>query len=115
MRIDDESENEFAQLIADDEDRRSSPPTTSIFDDTGDEIDLDFQSQPPRCGFITGSAGTGKTYQLRELIRNDPSEGMLCATTGIAGVNLGTVTINSQLRYFDTDSMINGFVSGRLV
>lgn len=116
MRIDDESESEFAQLIADEnEDRRPSLPTTSIFDDTGDEIDLDFQSQPPRCGFITGSAGTGKTYQVRERIRNDPSEGMLCATTGIAGVNLGTVTINSQLRYFDTDSMINGFVSGRLV
>lgn len=80
-----------------------------------DEIDLNFESTPPRCAFLTGAAGTGKTYAVRERIRNDPREGLLCATTGIAGVNLGTVTINSQLRYFDTDSMVNAFVSGRLV
>jgi hypothetical protein len=84
-------------------------------DDGIDEIDLDFDSPPPRCAFWTGAAGTGKTYQARTLIAENPSEGLLCATTGIAGVNLGTVTINSQLRYFDTDSMINAFVSGRLV
>jgi hypothetical protein len=79
------------------------------------DLDLDDYGAPPRCAFITGAAGTGKTYQVREQIRNDPAEGLLCATTGIAGVNLGTVTINSQLRYFDTESMVNGFVSGRLV
>lgn len=92
-------------------------PSLSTYDDdeSGDEIDLGFDSKPPRCAFITGAAGTGKTYQVREKIANDPSEGELCATTGIAGVNLGTVTINSRLRYFDTESMINAFVSGRLV
>lgn len=91
-------------------------PATTIDDVAdADEIDLNFDSKPPRCAFLTGAAGCGKTYQVREKIRNDPREGMLCATTGIAGVNLGTVTINSQLRYFDTDSMINAFVSGRLV
>ena len=78
-------------------------------------LDLDDYGTPPRCRFITGAAGTGKTYQVRELIRNDPREGVLCATTGIAGVNLGTVTINSLLRYFDTESLVNAFVSGRLV
>jgi len=85
--------------------------------DGTDEIDLSFdnESRPPRCAFLTGAAGCGKTYQVRERIRNDPSEGVLCATTGIAGVNLGTVTINSLLRYFDTESLINAFVSGRLV
>lgn len=80
-----------------------------------DEIDLDFAATPVRCAFITGAAGTGKTYQVRETIRNDPREGELCATTGIAGVNLGTVTINSRLRYFDTESMINAYVNGKLV
>lgn len=89
--------------------------TTSDTDDDGG-FDLDIhEAPPPRCRFITGAAGTGKTYQVREKIANDPKEGMLCATTGIAGVNLGTVTINSLLRYFDTESLINAFVSGRLV
>jgi ATP-dependent DNA helicase PIF1 len=89
---------------------------TSTADDVDDGFILDLEETlPPRCAFLTGAAGSGKTYQVRELIRNDPGEGLLCATTGIAGVNLGTVTINSQLRYFDTESMINAFVSGRLV
>lgn len=84
-------------------------------DDDGDEIDLDFHAPPVRCGFITGAAGTGKTYQVRERIANDPSEGLLCATTGIAAVNLNSTTLNSQLKFFDTESMINAYVSGRLV
>jgi hypothetical protein len=93
-----------------------APITTTAIDDTGDGFILDLDESPlPRCAFITGAAGTGKTYQVRERIRNDPHEGVLCATTGIAGVNLGTVTINSLLRYFDTESLINAFVSGRLV
>jgi hypothetical protein len=83
--------------------------------DDGDEIDLQFNAQPVRCAFLTGAAGTGKTYQVRERIAADQREGQLCATTGIAGVNLGTVTINSLLRYFDTESLINAYVSGRLV
>lgn len=84
-------------------------------EDDGDEIDLDFAAPPPRCGFITGAAGTGKTYQVRERIANDPGEGLLCATTGIAAVNLNSTTLNAQLRFFDTESMINAYVSGRLV
>lgn len=81
----------------------------------GDEIDLSSSGSPVRCVFTTGAAGTGKTYYWRERIENNPDEGELCATTGIAGVNLGTVTINSRLRYFDTESMVNAYVSGRLV
>jgi hypothetical protein len=89
--------------------------TATTDDDGGFDLDLTDDTPPPRCRFLTGAAGTGKTYQVREAIRNDPREGVLCATTGIAGVNLGTVTINSLLRYFDTESLINAFVSGRLV
>lgn len=104
IEVDDKSElQQLRQLAASD----------TSYDD--DEIDLSFDAPPVRCAFTTGAAGTGKTYHWRERIRNDPSEGVLCATTGIAGVNLGTVTINSLLRYFDTESLINAYVSGRLV
>jgi hypothetical protein len=40
---------------------------------------------------------------------------MLCATTGIASVNLGEgTTLNSCLGYFDTPSLIDSYASGRL-
>jgi ATP-dependent DNA helicase PIF1 len=100
-----------AKLLA-----QSEPPITTNTTTSSDDFDLDFEeAPPPLCRFLTGAAGTGKTYQVRERIANDPAEGVLCATTGIAGVNLGTVTINSLLRYFDTESLINSYVSGRLV
>lgn len=89
--------------------------TTAYDDDDGDEIDLSDSASPVRCVFTSGAAGTGKTYHWKERIRLDPSEGVLCATTGIAGVNLGTVTINSLLKYYDTESLLNAYVSGRLV
>lgn len=114
--------NEFDELIEketeDFEAFRKQRPVTTVahggYDD-GDEIDLSLDAPPVRCVFTTGAAGTGKTYYWRERIDNDSTEGELCATTGIAGVNLGTVTINSRLRYYDTESMINAYVSGRLV
>lgn len=82
---------------------------------SGFEIDdLDDYGPPVRCSFITGAAGTGKTYLVRERIAADSKEGVLCATTGIAAVNLGTITINALLKYFDTDSLSNAYISGRL-
>jgi ATP-dependent DNA helicase PIF1 len=61
------------------------------------------------CRFITGSAGTGKTTQIKKEAEGSDERGrknaLLCATTGIAGVNLGASTINSILKYFDTASM----------
>lgn len=59
------------------------------------------------CQFITGSAGTGKTFSMKKKISEDPGYGVLAATTGIAAINLGTVTINSLLKFFDTESMSN--------
>lgn len=67
------------------------------------------------CKFITGAAGTGKTFSLRKEIERDPKAGILCATTGVAAVNLDTVTINGILRYFDTASLTDLYISGRLV
>jgi len=65
--------------------------------------------------FVTGAAGTGKTYQLKKLIEEDRSAGLLCATTGVAAVNLSTTTINSVLGYFDTDSLADAYAHGKLV
>lgn len=86
----------------------------STENDSSIEIDDLDDVGPVRCSFLTGAAGTGKTYMVRERIANDPSDGVLSATTGIAAVNLNTVTINSLLKYFDTDSLTNAYISGRL-
>lgn len=64
--------------------------------------------------FITGAAGTGKTFQQKELIRENPNYGILAATTGIAAINLGTTTLNSILKFFDTDSLRDRFNRGTL-
>src|SRR6185437_986119 len=64
--------------------------------------------------FLSGMAGTGKTFTLRKRIEEREGYGVLAATTGIAAVNLGTITINSLLRYFDTASLADAFISGRL-
>ncbi len=68
----------------------------------------------PLCEFVCGAAGTGKTFEMKRRIAEDPKYGLLAASTGIAAMNLGTVTINSILAYFDTDSLEESFLSGRL-
>lgn len=65
--------------------------------------------------FLTGSAGSGKTYAIREQIAKDPRFAVLAATTGIAAVNLGAITLNSLLKYFDTRSLEEAFFNGWLV
>lgn len=82
--------------------------------------------------FVTGRAGTGKTRLLKTRIteskpisdskylaaRGKDNYGVLCATTGIAAVNLGgglsdnVVTINSELGYFDTQSLMDNAADG---
>jgi hypothetical protein len=62
---------------------------------------------------LSGTAGVGKTWVARQLA-DDPGT-VLCATTGIAAVNLGEgTTINALLRYYDTDSMKQAFLGGFL-
>lgn len=91
------------------EDPSVPPQTGGVF---GDEID--YSKSIVACSFVTGAAGTGKTYQLRQRIEADPAAGILCATTGVAAVNLGTTTLNSVLKFFDTESLRDNFVTGRL-
>lgn len=66
------------------------------------------------CELITGAAGTGKTYGIRKLCAGDPTYGVLSATTGIAAVNLGAITIHSLLRYSTTEVLRDQFLTGRL-
>lgn len=60
---------------------------------------------------ITGAAGTGKTFSIREEIAADPKAALLCATTGIAAVNLGTITLHSALG-LHPDSIEDQFTTG---
>ncbi len=64
--------------------------------------------------FVTGAAGTGKTYMMRKKVREQPSYGVLASTTGISAMNLGTKTVNSLLKYFDTTGLENLRKSGAL-
>lgn len=69
----------------------------------------------PLFSFLGGPAGTGKTFLARQRAElTSPPDAILCATTGIAAVNLGGVTINSTLRYFDTLDLQTNYELGRL-
>lgn len=64
---------------------------------------------------LCGPAGTGKTWMARAMV--DQWKGtILAATTGIAAVNLGEdcTTINALLKYYDTASLRDAYVSGQL-
>lgn len=66
--------------------------------------------------FLTGAAGTGKTHKLKQQMQESEDEFIVAATTGIAAINMGpgTVTINSLLKYYDTDSLKQRLQRGQL-
>lgn len=82
------------------------------------QVDVD-NGTPGECytELLTGSAGTGKTYEINQRLKADPRYGLLCATTGIAAINMGegVTTINAALKYFNTESLTDAYVSGQLV
>ncbi|MDQ9825417.1 hypothetical protein RFZ44_19130, partial [Acinetobacter sp. 163] len=47
------------------------------------------------CLYITGKAGTGKTTFLKYLVENTHKNLMVAASTGIAAINAGGVTLHS--------------------
>lgn len=65
---------------------------------------------------ILGAAGTGKSTLLRERAADDPNYAKVCATTGIAAVNLGpgVTTVNSALGFFNEESAFEALERGRL-
>jgi ATP-dependent DNA helicase PIF1 len=66
------------------------------------------------CAFLTGRAGTGKSYQTIASDAADPSYALLTSTTGISAINIGATTVHSALRYSDTDSLRDSYLNGRL-
>lgn len=51
--------------------------------------------------YLTGAAGTGKSTCVRQRqLANGPGWTKTCATTGVAAMNLGTITLHSLLRFF---------------
>ena len=79
-----------------------------------DEVQIINEERDVECEFRTGRAGTGKSFRLVEEVAKDPSSMAITATTGIAAVNLGSVTLNATLRYFDTNSMRDAYLTGAL-
>lgn len=67
----------------------------------------------PYC-FITGKAGTGKSTLIRLENEKNPGYMELGSTTGIAALNCGGKTINSLLKYFNTESLQRAYETGSL-
>lgn len=64
--------------------------------------------------FLTGSAGSGKSFTINQKNQENPDYIELGATTGIAAINLDVKTINSVLKYFDTKSLEEKAIDGHL-
>lgn len=141
-----EAEAQEAQMAADAELAIPGPRQLTPFDDDEDDDDDNTDYDSPlninsftqkdpfdgsqwenrleyatKAQFLTGSAGTGKTYTIRQRMEEYEKSGKfcpikLCATTGIAAVNMGSKvgTINSLLGYFDTASLKERYLSGAL-
>ncbi|HEY6362996.1 MAG TPA: AAA family ATPase, partial [Vicinamibacterales bacterium] len=67
----------------------------------------------PTFCYLAGAAGSGKTFATKAWAERDRGL-LLCATTGIAAINLGGETINSVLGFFDTASLQEKFLTGFL-
>src|SRR5205809_831846 len=63
--------------------------------------------------FVSGQAGTGKSWAAREWAEDSP-EAIMLSTTGISAINLGGITVNALLGYFDTNSLRDYYQTGRL-
>jgi len=55
--------------------------------------------------FLTGAAGTGKTFTVKKQIQRDPMYAIITATTGIAAVNIGGITLNSLLGFYNYEDL----------
>lgn len=76
-------------------------PTTALNLTTDQQKALDAVSSG-RNVFITGGAGTGKSYLLRAIVYSLMSAGknvVVCAPTGIAATNVGGMTIHTTFNF----------------
>lgn len=77
------------------------------------EVSIGEEREVP-CEFITGVAGSGKTYQVKKAVELDPKFGVLSSTTGVSAVNLGAITVHSLLRYSTTAVLKDSWLQGKL-
>lgn len=70
------------------------------------------ESKETPCSFITGVAGSGKSFTVKQRLLDDPGYAVLASTTGISAVNLNATTIHSLLGFFDLDSLKDAYLSG---
>lgn len=88
------------------------PKDINVVEELGSIFSRASELRKTPTAFLTGVAGSGKTYNIIQAIDANPSFGMLCATTGIAGVNLGATTLNAVLGFFDTNSLRESYSEG---
>lgn len=55
--------------------------------------------------FITGKAGTGKSYLLRNFVKNTDKNVLVLAPTGVAALNVGGVTIHSAFGWHNLNEL----------
>jgi len=76
--------------------------------------DLILKKEPPIFS-ITGPAGTGKSYLVREALLRDSTFGIVTASTGIAAMNMGdAITVHSLLKVFNERSIEYAYEKGSL-
>jgi ATP-dependent DNA helicase PIF1 len=68
-------------------------------------------------GVVTGAAGSGKTHLVRHMIADNPSFGLLCATTGVAARVLGDTvpTLHAACGFYDIESLRRNYRDGTLL
>jgi ATP-dependent DNA helicase PIF1 len=88
----------------------STDPTESLTIEVGEQQAAD--AFPTPCEFLTGPAGVGKSYVVRQRLEQDPNYAVLSSSTGISAVNLGATTIHSLLGFFNTDSLKDAYLHG---
>lgn len=94
-----------------DPDQSSAPASSSSASD--EIVPVDLWSPCPPFTYLAGPAGCGKTFASKLWAASQPGF-LLCATTGIAALNLGGQTINGTLGYFDTRDLQEKWQDGRL-
>ena len=87
-------------------------PNDSTFINAEAELARQFVFETDISVFLTGSAGTGKTTFLRNLLNDLPKQTLVAAPTGVAAINAGGMTLHSlfglPLRmYFPTRDRID--------
>lgn len=71
------------------------------------QLALEFVLHTNRNIFLTGKAGTGKTTLLREIIKKTNKSTAIVASTGVAAINAGGMTIHSMFQLPTTSFIPN--------